>query len=224
MLLCVFFFFFQLVYHALQLLAYSVLAILIMRLKLFLTPHLCVMASLVCSKQVRSLFNPVAISVLNSITQVFVLKQISVCVELLNLSVPVKNKPDYIACRKVWLHNFHSSLSPNKANVLFYATCPVAFLYELICCVSSLSTGRHMLNFTVLTHFYAIASFLLTINFIQTVFVYTVFLQLFRAYCLAYFLFINSFQKYSFEVLHVENISALKIKSHMPNSDLIFLA
>ncbi|NXU86660.1 D19L1 mannosyltransferase, partial [Xiphorhynchus elegans] len=50
---CVFCFFssFQLVFHALQLLAYSVLAILIMRLKLFLTPHLCVMASLVCSKQ-----------------------------------------------------------------------------------------------------------------------------------------------------------------------------
>ncbi|NWU67662.1 D19L1 mannosyltransferase, partial [Pterocles burchelli] len=49
---CFFFFFFlQLVYHGLQLLAYSVLAILIMRLKLFLTPHLCVMASLVCSKQ-----------------------------------------------------------------------------------------------------------------------------------------------------------------------------
>ncbi|KAM4657952.1 protein C-mannosyl-transferase DPY19L1 isoform 1-T1 [Amazona ochrocephala] len=41
----------ELVYHALQLLAYSVLAVLIMRLKLFLTPHLCVMASLVCSKQ-----------------------------------------------------------------------------------------------------------------------------------------------------------------------------
>uniref|UniRef100_A0A8U8C2B0 Uncharacterized protein n=1 Tax=Geospiza parvula TaxID=87175 RepID=A0A8U8C2B0_GEOPR len=41
----------RLVFHALQLLAYSVLAILIMRLKLFLTPHLCIMASLVCSKQ-----------------------------------------------------------------------------------------------------------------------------------------------------------------------------
>uniref|UniRef100_A0A8C0GF36 Dpy-19 like C-mannosyltransferase 1 n=1 Tax=Chelonoidis abingdonii TaxID=106734 RepID=A0A8C0GF36_CHEAB len=40
-----------LVYHALQLLAYTVLGILIMRLKLFLTPHLCVMASLLCSKQ-----------------------------------------------------------------------------------------------------------------------------------------------------------------------------
>ncbi|NXL32347.1 D19L1 mannosyltransferase, partial [Glaucidium brasilianum] len=53
MLLCGLFFgfFLQLVYHALQLLAYTVLAILIMRLKLFLTPHLCVMASLVCSKQ-----------------------------------------------------------------------------------------------------------------------------------------------------------------------------
>eukprot|EP00076_Gallus_gallus_P037773 XP_025003311.1 probable C-mannosyltransferase DPY19L1 isoform X2 [Gallus gallus] len=41
----------EVIYHALQLLAYGVLAILIMRLKLFLTPHLCVMASLVCSKQ-----------------------------------------------------------------------------------------------------------------------------------------------------------------------------
>ncbi|KAM9308244.1 protein C-mannosyl-transferase DPY19L1 [Gastrophryne carolinensis] len=40
----------ELVYHALQLVAFSVLAILIMRLKLFLTPHMCVMASLICSK------------------------------------------------------------------------------------------------------------------------------------------------------------------------------
>ncbi|XP_053323672.1 probable C-mannosyltransferase DPY19L1 [Spea bombifrons] len=41
----------ELVYHALQLVAFAVLAILIMRLKLFLTPHMCVMASLLCSRQ-----------------------------------------------------------------------------------------------------------------------------------------------------------------------------
>uniref|UniRef100_H3C9M8 Dpy-19-like 1, like (H. sapiens) n=1 Tax=Tetraodon nigroviridis TaxID=99883 RepID=H3C9M8_TETNG len=40
-----------LVYHSLQLLAFAILAILIMRLKLFLTPHMCIMASLICSKQ-----------------------------------------------------------------------------------------------------------------------------------------------------------------------------
>ncbi|XP_069816454.1 protein C-mannosyl-transferase DPY19L1 [Dendropsophus ebraccatus] len=41
----------ELVYHALQLLAFAALAVLIMRLKLFLTPHMCVMASLLCSRQ-----------------------------------------------------------------------------------------------------------------------------------------------------------------------------
>ncbi|XP_061574553.1 dpy-19-like 1, like isoform X2 [Cololabis saira] len=41
----------ELVYHSLQLVAFTVLAILIMRLKLFLTPHMCIMASLICSKQ-----------------------------------------------------------------------------------------------------------------------------------------------------------------------------
>lgn len=40
-------------YHSLQLLAFAILAILIMRLKLFLTPHMCIMASLICSKQVQ---------------------------------------------------------------------------------------------------------------------------------------------------------------------------
>uniref|UniRef100_A0A673WKA2 Dpy-19-like 1, like (H. sapiens) n=1 Tax=Salmo trutta TaxID=8032 RepID=A0A673WKA2_SALTR len=41
----------SLVYHSLQLIAFAVLAMLIMRLKLFLTPHMCIMASLICSKQ-----------------------------------------------------------------------------------------------------------------------------------------------------------------------------
>ncbi|XP_012890587.1 PREDICTED: probable C-mannosyltransferase DPY19L2 [Dipodomys ordii] len=41
----------ELVFHTLQLLAFTALAILIMRLKLFLTPHMCVMASLMCSKR-----------------------------------------------------------------------------------------------------------------------------------------------------------------------------
>lgn len=41
----------EMVYHSLQLVAFAVLAVLIMRLKLFLTPHMCIMASLVCSRQ-----------------------------------------------------------------------------------------------------------------------------------------------------------------------------
>ncbi|XP_032257684.1 probable C-mannosyltransferase DPY19L2 isoform X4 [Phoca vitulina] len=40
----------ELIFHTLQLLAFTVLAVLIMRLKLFLTPHMCVMASLICSR------------------------------------------------------------------------------------------------------------------------------------------------------------------------------
>uniref|UniRef100_A0A2I3TQX2 Dpy-19 like 2 n=1 Tax=Pan troglodytes TaxID=9598 RepID=A0A2I3TQX2_PANTR len=39
-----------LAFHTLQLLAFTALAILILRLKLFLTPHMCVMASLICSR------------------------------------------------------------------------------------------------------------------------------------------------------------------------------
>ncbi|XP_020824755.1 protein C-mannosyl-transferase DPY19L1-like isoform X2 [Phascolarctos cinereus] len=45
-----------LVFHELQLFAFAILAIFIMRLKLFLTPHMSVMASLVCSKQLFGRF------------------------------------------------------------------------------------------------------------------------------------------------------------------------
>ncbi|XP_054638629.1 dpy-19-like 1, like [Dunckerocampus dactyliophorus] len=41
----------EMAYHSLQLVAFTLLAILIMRLKLFLTPHMCIMASLICSRQ-----------------------------------------------------------------------------------------------------------------------------------------------------------------------------
>ncbi|XP_065739636.1 probable C-mannosyltransferase DPY19L2 [Phocoena phocoena] len=41
----------ELIFHILQLFAFASLAILIMRLKLFLTPHMCVMASLICSRR-----------------------------------------------------------------------------------------------------------------------------------------------------------------------------
>uniref|UniRef100_A0A673MQE0 Probable C-mannosyltransferase DPY19L1 n=1 Tax=Sinocyclocheilus rhinocerous TaxID=307959 RepID=A0A673MQE0_9TELE len=41
----------RLVYHSLQLVAFALLAVLIMRLKLFLTPHMCIMSCLICSRQ-----------------------------------------------------------------------------------------------------------------------------------------------------------------------------
>uniref|UniRef100_A0A3B1J287 Dpy-19-like 1, like (H. sapiens) n=1 Tax=Astyanax mexicanus TaxID=7994 RepID=A0A3B1J287_ASTMX len=41
----------KVVYHSLQLVAFAVLAVLIMRLKLFLTPHMCLMAALLSSRQ-----------------------------------------------------------------------------------------------------------------------------------------------------------------------------
>ncbi|XP_028904498.1 probable C-mannosyltransferase DPY19L1 isoform X2 [Ornithorhynchus anatinus] len=41
----------ELIFHALQFLAYAVISVFIMKMKLFLTPHMCIMASLICSKQ-----------------------------------------------------------------------------------------------------------------------------------------------------------------------------
>ncbi|XP_070643954.1 probable C-mannosyltransferase DPY19L2 isoform X3 [Bos indicus] len=58
----------EIIFHTLQLFAFTPLAILIMRLKLFLTPHMCVMASLICSRRLfgwifcRVRFMPVILS------------------------------------------------------------------------------------------------------------------------------------------------------------------
>jgi hypothetical protein len=43
---------FQVVYHALQLVAFTAMAMLIMRLKLFWTPQLCVVSALLASRRV----------------------------------------------------------------------------------------------------------------------------------------------------------------------------
>ncbi|XP_028673336.1 dpy-19-like 1, like [Erpetoichthys calabaricus] len=51
----------EMVYHFFQLIAFAVLAILIMRLKLFLTPHMCIMASLICSRQLFGWIKPKAL-------------------------------------------------------------------------------------------------------------------------------------------------------------------
>lgn len=67
----------QLVYHGLQLVAFAVLAVLIMRLKLFLTPHMCIMASLICSRQVRP--PPTVTAIGNNTTSVTCLCSQCVC-------------------------------------------------------------------------------------------------------------------------------------------------
>ncbi|XP_062517934.1 probable C-mannosyltransferase DPY19L1 [Corticium candelabrum] len=48
-----------LLYHAFQLVAFAVIAVLIMRLKLFLTPHICLMTALLASKEVFVIEKPI---------------------------------------------------------------------------------------------------------------------------------------------------------------------
>ncbi|XP_021110260.1 probable C-mannosyltransferase DPY19L2 isoform X8 [Heterocephalus glaber] len=72
-----------LVFHALQLLAFAALAILILRLKLFLTPHICVMASLICSRPLFGwLFNRVHFE--NVIFGIAIMMSIQGCANLQN--------------------------------------------------------------------------------------------------------------------------------------------
>ena len=46
---------FQILYHVFQLIAFTTMAVIIMRLKLFWTPHLCLMTSLLASQKVSSI-------------------------------------------------------------------------------------------------------------------------------------------------------------------------
>ncbi|XP_006887658.1 PREDICTED: probable C-mannosyltransferase DPY19L2-like [Elephantulus edwardii] len=73
----------ELVFHTLQLLAFTALAILIMRLKLFLTPHMCIMASLICSRRLFGwLFNRIRFE--NIIFGILTIMSIQGCVNLQN--------------------------------------------------------------------------------------------------------------------------------------------
>ncbi|XP_023569139.1 probable C-mannosyltransferase DPY19L2 [Octodon degus] len=73
----------ELVFHTLQLLAFAALAILILRLKLFLTPHMCVMASLICSRRLFGwLFHRIRFE--NVIFGIVTMMSIQGCVNLQN--------------------------------------------------------------------------------------------------------------------------------------------
>ncbi|XP_007956434.1 probable C-mannosyltransferase DPY19L2, partial [Orycteropus afer afer] len=73
----------ELVFHTLQLVAFTALAILIMKLKMFLTPHMCIMASLICSRRLFGwLFSRVRFE--NVIFGILTVMSIQGCINLHN--------------------------------------------------------------------------------------------------------------------------------------------
>ncbi|XP_049637695.1 probable C-mannosyltransferase DPY19L2 [Suncus etruscus] len=73
----------ELTFHLLQLISFTIIAILILRMKLFLTPHMCIVASLFCSQQLFGwLFSKFRFE--NIIFGVLVLMSIQGCANLHN--------------------------------------------------------------------------------------------------------------------------------------------
>ncbi|XP_075068681.1 protein C-mannosyl-transferase DPY19L1 [Mixophyes fleayi] len=123
----------ELVYHALQLLAFAVLAILIMRLKLFLTPHMCVMASLLCSRQLFGWFySKVRLPLF--ITVIFILMSIQ-GISNIQSQLNIKGEFSNIAQEELleWIK------FSTKSNAVFAGAMPTMASVKL-------STGRPVVN------------------------------------------------------------------------------
>ncbi|KAL1139284.1 hypothetical protein AAG570_006270 [Ranatra chinensis] len=83
----------QIVYNALQFGAFAIMAVLIMRLKLFFTPHLCIIASLIASEKVEELL--VWINNNTPSTAVFAGPMPVTAAILLSTRRPIVNHPHY---------------------------------------------------------------------------------------------------------------------------------
>ncbi|XP_018426763.1 PREDICTED: probable C-mannosyltransferase DPY19L1 [Nanorana parkeri] len=122
----------ELLYHALQLVAFALLAILIMRLKLFLTPHMCVMASLICSRQLFGwIFKRFQYPVVILIVALMSIQGISNIQSQLNIKGEFSN----IAQEELleWIN------SSTKPNTVFAGAMPTMASIKL-------STGRPVVN------------------------------------------------------------------------------